>query len=411
MVLASPEEYDEAFRERFVRAVKVRMRACSPIGCMLSGGFDSSSIMCTAYDIADLDGKKKSHTFSSLFPSLPQCDERRYIEAALAGKECVPHFSAGDEISPFEHQAEIISLLAEPTEGMYHTHVALLQAAREHGVRVLLDGSDGDITLFEDFFYLSELALRDRWLRFIAEARQVARIHGLSLSVLFWQYGIRRRLSRRFKDLVRWIFRLKPGRYMDGAMLRPEFAARMNQEERILASVRALQARIRTVRDFQRMLLVSNAVGLGNESLSLIGVWQGVESRFPYYDRDLVEFCLALPPSEKLHRGFARYIGRRSLETLLPEEICWRSTKSEFNDVLAHGMYRFGADRLRELLRHEVLAEYVDTVRLKSAYERFLSKRYTPNDLTNIWRLCSFSHWLQAVSPHSARDRKKNVYC
>src|SRR5262249_6542489 len=81
--LSSDEEYAEAFREVFTEAVRCRLRSASPVGAMLSGGLDSSSITCGARELLKQEGARL-HTFSTIFDNVPDCDERQYINAVLA---------------------------------------------------------------------------------------------------------------------------------------------------------------------------------------------------------------------------------------------------------------------------------------------------------------------------------------
>ena len=70
LVLGSDEEYAEAFRECFTEAVRCRMPSSDRVGCLLSGGLDSSSIVATARSLRTAVDAKLD-TFSAIFPSLP----------------------------------------------------------------------------------------------------------------------------------------------------------------------------------------------------------------------------------------------------------------------------------------------------------------------------------------------------
>src|SRR2546425_12685608 len=99
--MKSDGEYAEAFREIFTEAVRCRLRSAFPVGSMLSGGLDSSSIVCVARKLLADDGGGKLHTFSAIFPDVPECDEREYIEAVLGGHGVKPHYVRGGRLNPF----------------------------------------------------------------------------------------------------------------------------------------------------------------------------------------------------------------------------------------------------------------------------------------------------------------------
>src|SRR2546425_12240871 len=142
--MKSDGEYAEAFREIFTEAVRCRLRSAFPVGSMLSGGLDSSSIVCVARQLLAQNGSTPLHTFSVVFPDLPECDEREYIDAVVAGGGVEPHYLRGDELSPV---AGLERQLDQQDEPFYapnlFLHAGLYDAAAHTGVRVLLDGLDG----------------------------------------------------------------------------------------------------------------------------------------------------------------------------------------------------------------------------------------------------------------------------
>ena len=90
------EEYENAFRTLFIDAVRCRMRSSHPLGSELSGGLDSSSVVCVARHLLrqeNRDHKALSlHTFSAVFDKVPECDERTYINYVLSEGNLTPHF-------------------------------------------------------------------------------------------------------------------------------------------------------------------------------------------------------------------------------------------------------------------------------------------------------------------------------
>ena len=161
--LRSDDEYADAFRDQFTDAVRCRLRSAFPVGSLLSGGLDSSSIVGAARRVLAEDGRRL-HTFSAIFPGLPasdlpKIDERPFMEAVLAMSGLTPHYVHADRLSPlseldrvFWHEDE--AFLAPNL----YMHWALYRAAHQQSVRTLLDGVDGDTTVSHGLDYLSELA-------------------------------------------------------------------------------------------------------------------------------------------------------------------------------------------------------------------------------------------------------------
>ena len=97
--LPSNEDYVNKFRDIFMDAVKCRLRSNISPGFLLSGGLDSSSIVCTA---KFLNANKEDYlkTFSAVFDDIQECDEKEFINA-IVSENCVePYYIHADKISP-----------------------------------------------------------------------------------------------------------------------------------------------------------------------------------------------------------------------------------------------------------------------------------------------------------------------
>src|SRR3989441_9917026 len=88
--MKSDAEYAEGFRELFTEAVRCRLRSAFPVGSMLSGGLDSSSVTCTARKLLAQNGAGPLPTFSAIFDEVVQCDERPFINAGFAQENLEP---------------------------------------------------------------------------------------------------------------------------------------------------------------------------------------------------------------------------------------------------------------------------------------------------------------------------------
>jgi asparagine synthase (glutamine-hydrolysing) len=53
----------------------------------------------------------------------------------------------------------------------------------------------------------------------------------------------------------------------------------------------------------------------------------GVESRFPFLDHELVDWCLTLPDPALINHGWQKYVLRRAFDGRLPAEVSWRADK------------------------------------------------------------------------------------
>ena len=127
----------------------------------------------------------------------------------------------------------------------------------------------------------------------------------------------------------------------------------------------------------------------------------GIDLRHPFWDKRVVEFCLALPSEQKLHQGWSRIILRRAMADVLPTEVQWRTDKTNFLPNFSHGLLAFERERLDEVILwgSEAIKEYVDILALHEAYRRFVSSpsRGKASEVFAMWRAISLALWLQHI--------------
>ena len=102
--LGSLREYGEAFREIFVDAVRCRLRSTHPVGSTLSGGIDSSSVVCTIRELLATELKEPLHTISLVDADESKCGETPFIREVLRGGGLTPHIVRSDQVTPMTQQ-------------------------------------------------------------------------------------------------------------------------------------------------------------------------------------------------------------------------------------------------------------------------------------------------------------------
>ena len=121
-----------------------------------------------------------------------------------------------------------------------------------------------------------------------------------------------------------------------------------------------------------------------------------IELRHPFFDRRLVEFCLALPSEQKLLNGWTRMIMRRGLANTLPDRICWRGGKTYLGTSFARGLLKFERPVLEAFVLKppKIIDAYLDTVALRRVYERY-SQQQREEDALTVWKAVTLGRWLQ----------------
>jgi asparagine synthase (glutamine-hydrolysing) len=137
----------------------------------------------------------------------------------------------------------------------------------------------------------------------------------------------------------------------------------------------------------------------GFETMNKAAAAFHLEARCPLWDKRLVEFCLALPGDQKLHHGFGRYVMRRAMDSILPPEVQWRTSKTDFLPNFRRALLDGERERLAALLHDETqhIGDFVDRESLRAAYRRCLDDRSADSaeELFGIWRVACLSLWLR----------------
>lgn len=314
----SEAESIERFGQLFQDSVRLRLRSDVPVGFCLSGGLDSSSIVCMA---STLDGPVT--TFSSCAED-SHFDERVYIEPVLKQTRAVFHYVFPEGKQLFDTLPKMIWHQDEPWSNLHiYAHWRLMECAHQQGIPVLLNGHGGDETLvgYYPYFHLfhADLLKDLRLAAFIREFRAYHHLHGASIPD---------ELRRLLRALCSYYLR----RFHVGEIvgrrryphLDPDFVVQystITPPKRVYAS------------------LLKNELLTGIE-LSPIPAWLryedrnsmafSVETRQPFLDHRLVEFLFAVPDDLKIRDGVNKFILRQALRDVLPHETLKRTLKIGF---------------------------------------------------------------------------------
>ncbi|MGD9629038.1 MAG: asparagine synthase (glutamine-hydrolyzing) [Pyrinomonadaceae bacterium] len=411
--LKSNGEYQEMFRELFSAAVTSRLRSSYPVGSMLSGGLDSSSIVCVASKFLKDKAEPPLHTFSAIFPTIaktdPRIDERRFMRSVIESTGCIAHMVTADEASPFSDIKEILWHTDHPVGAPMYMDWEIFKSAKAAGVRTVLSGIDGDSTVSHGYEDLANFVLRGQYFRLIRESlalRKNMPRPSHSLKRLVWRNGIKRRLPS-------WTFaawRKIRGRESNATTKSPiAFPLHFNSVNREFREAHDLEGRIRRLRaanfpdeispiEYHWRALTGGHFAEVLENLEKASAAFGVEARFPFFDRRLIEFCISLPPGQRIYRGWTRSIFRHAMDGLVPPDVLWRSDKSNIGASVKVNMLKFGADQLARLVGTDSwrLNKYSDLDARRSAFDAYRKNPLESDDaalfmLTNVYLL----NWLE----------------
>jgi asparagine synthase (glutamine-hydrolysing) len=120
----------------------------------------------------------------------------------------------------------------------------------------------------------------------------------------------------------------------------------------------------------------------------------GLERRSPFFDQRLIEFCLGLPPEQKIGAGWTRLILRRALGGILPPAIQWRVDKSDLSPNFRRSFLHYEGERLSRMAAAPGPIEpYVDMARVRAALDSYQAKHLNTDALL-LWKCLTLYEWL-----------------
>lgn len=373
----SDRDYTEAFLELFTESVRCRLRSAYPVGSALSGGLDSSSIACTAQQLLAQSGRPPLHTFSAIFPDLPESDlqwidERPYMNSVKELGGFQSHDIHADQLSP------LIDLMWQGDEAILATnlyiHWDMYRAAQNQGVRVFLDGVDGDVTVGHGWAYLTELTYQGRWRTLARELKAAARLNRRSRKQLLWQYSISPLLIEPLRYLAQRLF--NPSQLIEAEvetrLINPSLAQRVGLRPTLSQLLLPRAGYHLTVRSGQWLGLTSGLYAHIMEMADKATNQCSLEARYPFFDRRLIEFCLALPASQKFRQGHTRAILKTAMTGILPERVRSRIHKGDLLPNFRRQLLARERGQLERLMQQPgAVEQFVNWSELSGAYQRY----------------------------------------
>jgi asparagine synthase (glutamine-hydrolysing) len=323
------------------------------------------------------------------------------MERVLATGGFLPHFVHADRLSPLTDLDHIMWVADEAILAPnIYIHQALYQDAREHGVRVFLDGIDGDTTVSHGLEYFAEMASRLRWKTLISEAKALAARVNVSSRRVIWRYGIRPCVPSFVVEVWRRIKHIDNNSFKNGFLVNPAFNDRVGLEQRLEGE----RAKIAFFIDAKKVHLGGLNSGLnahGMQQLDNTAARFCIEPRYPFFDRRMMEFCLAVPPAQKLKFGWGRYIFRRSMEGILPREIQWRVLKSNLSPNFTRRLFEFEKKVLDDVVlsNSNPLSRYVNMSNLQQIYNRYSANPMgCPQEAVSLYGVITLAKFLRWFS-------------
>lgn len=317
----SEDEAIEQFGQMFRESVAHRLRSDVAVGSSLSGGLDSSLIVCTIDELNR--GKQiRQATFSARFPGFAK-DEGSYMQAVIDRTNVEPHFVFPDESGLTDNLEKLFRHQEEPFgSASIYAQFCVMELARQNGVTVLLDGQGADELLagYHPYFddYLQELKVGDK-ARWRTEAIAYTERYGKQRGGFSLKAALSARLPASLKvkaKQIRQRVAKNSATFIDSDFCRSNSGRLMPQPPRPSSLNEALH-RHAFGGPLEELLRYADRNSMAHSR----------EVRLPFLHHGLAEFIFSLPSHFKIRNGTTKYIMREAFRELLPAVIVNRTDK------------------------------------------------------------------------------------
>jgi asparagine synthase (glutamine-hydrolysing) len=381
------EKYLEGTREHVINAIDLRLNADVTLGSCLSGGMDSSAIVCS---INRLLQTKRYNSIGPRQGVITACYENSPIDESKWAKIIADAVNA-DWHRVFPKRED---LLADLNDLIYsqdipfgstsiYAQYRVMKAAKKAGITVMLDGQGGDelFTGYTPYYYA-----------YYAEAKTNKDFDLLAEEQLYIQntplgnINIKKVLCKNeLKDFIRPYF---PNNIKN--MIRQS----IHQPESKYVLLPGKKYGSYTYSTLNQMLYVL----MSFTSLPTLLKYEdrnsmrfSIESRTPFADDiNLIEYIFSIPGVYKIHHGWSKYLLRRSMEELIPAQIIDRTDKIGFatpeydwlSSIKSHVFDNINPD----------VGSILNIHRMERDWEKIFVVQ-NKLGVTNIWRYINFILW------------------
>lgn len=361
----------ETLRNLFGESIKYRLRSDVVVGACLSGGLDSSSIVSYATSL----NKKTFNTFSATWPG-ESIDESFYIDKVNQKWNCIAH----------TFNPDLSDLLETIDKEIWHQEMPLsgssllaqwfvMEQAKKADIKVLLDGQGADEILagYPHYIttYINDLFVNLNWKELYTHKRELARKDYGSL------YPVKTQL---YNLLIRKkytpFFPIDPGLI---GVYRDTKKYRAPSQFNSLSQLQKYEIENNTL---MPLLHIEDRNSMAHS----------VESRLPFLDYRMVEFCINIPAAQKIKGTNTKYILRESMKDFLPSEVYNRKDKIGFATPLETRYFGPGKEFNEFALDYIIKSKFLGMGLIN---RDFLNKHTLPNNIFKLYSLARFiNNWV-----------------
>jgi asparagine synthase (glutamine-hydrolysing) len=370
---------NDDIRRSFVESVRSQTVADVPIGSCLSGGIDSSSIVCTLDQFLPYP----FYTFSFIAPG-HSIDESQYIKEVGRLTKTKAFFTEMNEDDFLTEFSDFVRALEEPVLGLSpYAQYRVMKLAHQQGAKVLLDGQGGDEIFAGYIYYFSYL-----FFDLLKQGKILSLFREMASYLRHFRQGMPFGLFA-FMLMPNWLkhglWKIGVNRWINHALL--EQLAGKGADPRWQGM---------SVDEALKLTLFSTAIPHLLRWEDKNAMRWSIESRVPFLDLHLVENALSLKPEQKLQAGKTKLAFKEAVADILPDMIKSRKDKIGFGTPVD------------EFFRKPKIVEYCKEIIYSDSFKNRpywrwdrVEKRFTSHILRKgsfgreIWKWINLELWIR----------------
>ena len=381
------DQASDKLREMFLQNIRLHVRSDVEIGAALSGGLDSSAIVCA---MKHIEPELPIKTFSFIAQQSSK-NEESWIDFINQHVSALPNkiIASGGELA--NDLEDLIQYQGEPFGSTsIYAQYRVFKEAREKGVIVTLDGQGADelmggyhgypssrfYSLIDQSDYKSLLKLMNNWSKWPGRNHAKAVFH-LMMPFLSDRNSSMAHRAMGYNPSPDW---LQVNAFREaGVTMFPKASVRMEE-----GAGRRLMEELRTSLSGNGLVALLRHGDRNSMRWSL-------ESRVPFLTTDMAEFLLSLPENYLLSPGGeTKHIFRHAMRGIVPDKVLYRKDKVGFETPQLSWLREMG-EKILEFMECSEAIPFINSDNARNEVNAVISGKKAPN--AHVWRLINYHCW------------------
>ncbi len=377
--------------ELISNAVASRLRSDVPVGSCLSGGLDSSTVVCIINKILENGSMaqigERQRVFTACYENDKVIDESKWARIVAERTRTSWHQTFPNSMDFLEDLENLVYTQDIPFGSTsIYAQYRVMKLAKESNIKVLLDGQGAD-ELFAGYqaYYRTFFAEILKNINISAFVRELRNLDNSPINMRFLLTSLAKLYSARVSplSLKKYLFKKNSKEFN---YLNTDFWGENSERLELLKDKADTSLNNMLHKHLSRQSLKSLLRYEDRNSMRF-----SIEARTPFADdTELIEYVFQIPSVYKIYNGWSKYIFRESIKGLIPEEIRLRKDKIGFATPEFRWLNEM-KNEFKEYITND-LKEFIDTKKLLDDWDLLINGQ-VKNGVTTIWRFINFAVW------------------